>query len=353
MVAFGVIASIGACSAPDSSSGDGASDQEPRVELIPQPDRHRVQVRIDGEPFTSYVFDDSLEVLKKPVLYPIRSAAGHSIVRGYPMDPRPGERVDHPHHIGHWLNYGDVNGLDFWNNSSAVPEEERSEMGHIVHRQINTLESGRGRGVLGVRTAWQRPDGTTMLQEDTRFIFRGGADRRVIDRITRLTAVNRKVEMPDNKEGFVALRVRRELEHMPDGPVHIVGEDGEPMDESVEHAEGVSGSYLNANGTTDRAVWGERSPWVVLNGVIEGDSVGVAILDHPENVGHPTYWHARGYGLFSANPLGQSIFSEGADSLGFALESGESVTFRYRILVLDGGPGAEEMEAEYAAWSEQ
>lgn len=343
-----------ACGSPDAppadSAGSSASDA-PRVELVPEPERHRVRVQVGGRPFTSYVFDDSLEVLKKPVLYPIRTASGVSIVRGYPIDPRPGERIDHPHHIGHWLNYGDVNGLDFWNNSSAVPDEERSGMGHIVHRQINELESGRGRGVLGVRTAWQRPDGTTILQEDTRFIFRAEGDRRMIDRITRLTAVNRRVEMSDNKEGFVAVRVRRELEHPAEGPVEIVGPDGEPLEEPVESNEGVSGRYLNAHGVTGRAVWGQRSPWVLLEGVVEGDSVGVAILDHPENVGHPTYWHARGYGLFSANPLGQSIFSEGEEQLGYALESGESVTFRYRILVLEGDVTADEMEGEYASWT--
>lgn len=338
-----------ACSSPDSSTAQDGS-AAPRVELIPQPDRHRVAVRVAGEPFTAYVFEDSLEVLKKPVLYPIRTAGGTSVVRGHPIDPRPGERVDHPHHIGHWLNYGDVNGLDFWNNSSAVPEEERSEMGHIVHRQINALENGDGQATLGVRSAWQRPDGTTLLQEDTRFVFRADGDRRTIDRITRLTAVNRRVEMPDNKEGFVALRVRRELEHPADGPVEVVAPDGGTRE--VEDAEGVSGRYLNAHGVTGTSVWGRRSPWVLLEGIVEGDSVGVAILDHPSNVGHPTYWHARGYGLFAANPLGQSVFSEGEEELGYALQSGESLTVRYRILLLEGDVSAEDVEAEYAAWSE-
>ena len=78
----------------------------------------RVDVTVDGQPFTAYVWPTSL---KKPVLYPIRTAKGTLVTRGFPLDPRPGERVDHPHHVGLWFNYGDVNGIDFWNNSDAIP----------------------------------------------------------------------------------------------------------------------------------------------------------------------------------------------------------------------------------------
>src|SRR6266478_1197004 len=73
----------------------------------------RVDVTVDGKPFTSYVWPTTL---KKPVLYPIRTAEGTVVTRGFPLEPRPGERVDHPHHVGLWLNHGDVNGFDFWNN---------------------------------------------------------------------------------------------------------------------------------------------------------------------------------------------------------------------------------------------
>jgi len=334
-----------------TSSSSQEPAEPPQVTVTSEPDQQRVRVQVGGELFTSYLFDSRRKELAKPVLHPIHMAEGASVTRGYPINPRPGERVDHPHHIGHWLNYGDVNGLDFWNNTGQVPEEERSEYGHIVHRSVEATESGSGEGTLDVQMDWRGPDDETLLREDTRFVFRAGPDRRVIDRITRLTATNQRVEMTDNKEGFVAVRVRRELEHPPEGPVRIVGQDGTPMDEEVEHSEGVSGQYVNNDGVTGRAVWGQRSPWVLLKGVVEGDSVGVAILDHPDNVGHPTYWHARGYGLFSANPLGQSIFSDGENQLDFALASGESVTFRYRILVLNGDPSPSTLRSEYEEWS--
>ena len=86
----------------------------------------RVDVTIDGKPFTSYIWPSTL---KKPVLYPLRTAKGTLVTRGFPLDPRQGERVDHPHHVGMWLNHGDVNGLDFWNNSDAIPAGAGAEDG--------------------------------------------------------------------------------------------------------------------------------------------------------------------------------------------------------------------------------
>src|SRR5262245_31292607 len=94
---------VSALDAPDSG-----------VMVVSKPSDHRVDVSIDGHPFTSYIYPTTLQ---KPVLYPIHSAGGQLVTRGYPLQPRPGERTDHPHHVGHWFNHGDVNGYDFWGHS--------------------------------------------------------------------------------------------------------------------------------------------------------------------------------------------------------------------------------------------
>ena len=99
---------------------------------------------------------------------------------------------------------------------------------------------------------------------------------------------------------------------------------------------GVTGLYYNSEVVEGTDCWGKRSDWVNLFGKVQDDPVNIVILDHPKNVGYPTYWHARGYGLFAANPLGQSVFSEGKEALNFKLAEGESTVFRYRILVHDG-----------------
>src|ERR1700674_2437644 len=122
--------------------GAKAQKLEKGVRLVKNEALHRVDVLVDGQPFTSYVWPESLT---KPVLYPLRTSQGTVITRGFPLEPRPGERVDHPHHAGLWFNYGDVNGVDFWNNSSALSPEERRKMGTIVQRRITRATGGNDR----------------------------------------------------------------------------------------------------------------------------------------------------------------------------------------------------------------
>ena len=119
---------------------DAAAAGAPNVEVVANEAEQRVDVLVDGQLFTAYLFPSTIE---KPVLYPIRSATGQTITRGFPLDPMPGERVDHPHHVGLWFNYGDVNGLDFWNNSDDIPAPGNPRDGERRRR-------GRARGDGGV-----------------------------------------------------------------------------------------------------------------------------------------------------------------------------------------------------------
>ena len=66
------------------------------------------------------------------------------------------------------------------------------------------------------------------------------------------------------------------------------------------------------------------------------DSVSIVIVDHPTNPHYPTFWHARGYGLFAANPLGEKIFTNNKSEKNLTLQKGQSVTFRYRVVVANG-----------------
>ena len=183
------------------------------VQLVVKEADRRVDVLVDGKPFTSYIWPTTL---KKPVLYPLRTSAGTVVTRGFPLEPRPGERVDHPHHVGLWLNHGDVNGFDFWNNSDAIPAKDAAKYGTIVHRAIKSAKSGADKGELQVTEDWTTPDGKTLLREDTTYVFRAGAGLRSIDRITTLTALDQKVTFHDSKEGMIGMRVARELEQPSD-----------------------------------------------------------------------------------------------------------------------------------------
>lgn len=317
------------------------------IKLVNNEAEQKVDVLIDGEIFTSYMYSDKISVLKKTTLFPIVAANGVAITRGFPLDSRPGERVDHPHHIGAWFNYGDVNGLDYWNNSDAISEERKNEMGTIRHDQIIELIEGHAKAELLVSANWLKPDGEILLKEKTNFSFYSGIDQRIIDRKVTLTALDEPVQFKDNKEGMIAIRVARQLEHPSDKPVTLSDASGKKTDVPVLDNTGVTGHYLNSDGIEGMDVWAKRAKWVSLDGTIDNKDVTVVIFDSPENVGFPTYWHARGYGLFAANPLGQNIFSEGKETLNFSLKTGESVTFEYRILVINGKVDKEVIESEY------
>ena len=307
----------------------------------------KVDVLVDGKLFTSYLYTDTLPVLKKPVLYPIITAKGVAITRGYPLDPRPGERTDHPHHIGAWLNFGDVNELDYWGNSDAIPEEQSDRMGVIRHEKIIDFISGHEKGELTVSANWLKPNGDVLLKEKTIFIFHAKDSIRIIDRITTLASETDNVLFKDTKEGMLGIRLARQLELPSDKPVTLSDAHGKKTEVAVLDNTGVTGNYLSSEGIEGMDVWGKRAKWVALSGTIESKDVSVVIMDNPDNVGYPTYWHARGYGLFAANPLGQKTFSDGKEELIFSLNPNESVTFRYRIEIIDGKSSKEQLEAEY------
>lgn len=325
----------------------GTSQTKPStsgVQLVANEAAHRVDVLIDGQPFTSYIWPDSV---KKPVLYPLRTSRGTIVTRGYPLDPRPRERVDHPHQVGLWFNYGDVNGLDFWNNSEAIKPEERSKYGAIRHTRIKGMKNGKTEGELEVEMNWLGADGVPLLREETTFVFHDGPGGRAIDRITRLTALDKRVVFNDNKEGVIGMRVARELEQPADKPEVFTDANGKATAVPKLDNTGVTGRYLSSEGKTGDAVWGTRGRWTMLSGKIGQEDVTLAILDHPKNPGYPTYWHARGYGLFAANTLGQKVFSDGKQTLNFTLEPRQSATFKYRVLILSKAATADELESEY------
>jgi Methane oxygenase PmoA len=336
-----ICVAVGALS---SAQTDGGA----RVEVIRKDAERRVDVLVDGKPFTSYIWPTTL---KKPVLFPIRTAKGTVVTRGFPLEPRAGERVDHPHHVGLWFNYGDVNGIDFWNNSDAIAAADRPKMGTVVHRGISTARSGSGQGELVTTCDWVMPDGSVALKQETSYTFRGDVSSRTIDLVITLTAQDKRVAFPDNKEGVLGLRVTRALEEPTDKPEVFTDASGRPTTVASMENTGVNGVYLTSAGKRGATVWGTRGKWCTLAGRVGDEAVSIGIFDHPQNPGYPTYWHARGYGLFAANPLGQKALSDGKDVLNFALEPRQSATFRYRIVVTSGALSTSDVEAAWTAWS--
>jgi hypothetical protein len=311
---------------------------EKGVQVVADEAHQRVDVTIDGKAFTSYVWPSTL---KKPTLYPLIAADGVEVTRGYPLAPREGERTDHPHHAGLWFNYGNVNGFDFWNNSDAIKPENREKMGTIHQVKIMSTKSGRDRGELAVESVWTAGNGQDLLKETTRYVFSRKGEERTIDRITTLTALE-PVVFHDDKEGVLGIRVAHFLESANEKGGTFTDASGNPTNVAASNVPGATGEYLTSEGVKGDAVWSTRGRWCLLTGHTGDHVETIAILDHTGNPGYPTYWHARGYGLF--------IFDTKAPAFNYSLDKGQSTTFRYRVILLPRAANAEEMNHEADAF---
>jgi hypothetical protein len=304
-----------------------AQDQQ-MVKFIPSSKENKVEVFVGKKLFTSFLYPDSLE---KPVLYPLNAASGTEVTRGFPLNPLPGDPIDHPHHIGMWFNFENVNGLDFWNNSYAIAKEKKHLYGWIKTTGKPVTTFGKT-GKLTYTANWTNQQNDILLYETTTFEFSGTANRRIIDRVTVLKA-NTEVLFTDVKDGMLGIRLAHALQIPTKEDQKFTDNKGIVTIVKGSTDTIPTGNYLSSEGKTGNEVWSTRGRWCKVYGKMGNDSVTVAIIDHPKNPNYPTFWHARGYGLFAANPLGEKIFTNGKSFKNLKLNKDESVSFSYRIVI--------------------
>jgi methane monooxygenase PmoA-like len=297
-----------------------------RVELMRT--GSRIDVQIGGRAFATYHFDASIA---KPLMYPLRSAAGAIVTRGYPMTTEiAGEERDEPHQRAMYFAHGDINGFDFWGEEAFAKwsDHSASAFGRTVFRSVDDIRSGDDAGDLQATFDLVTPAGV-IGEEIQKYRFTGDDRSRIIDCTFTLRATRGPLTVGDTKEGTFAVRVAKEL-HPP------------------------AGRMMNADGGSgEKGIWGRRSNWVDYSGRVAREDVGVAIFDHPQNA-RPAYWHARAYGLLSANPFGLKQFTGDRRRNGtYAIPSGESLVLRYRVLVHHGDASQANVAGVYRQFAEQ
>lgn len=267
--------------------------------------RDQISIAVEGKPFTTFHYGAESG---KPYLAPLRSASGKIVTRHFPMELIPGESRDHLHHTGLWFSYDDVNGVKFWEND---PSYTKPHIGRIVVRNAEWKDGDRS-GTLTATMEWRDPAGKTLLVEDRDMTFYSDPKLRIIDfHITLTPAVD--VTFGDTKEGAFAIRL------------------------ADAFTERKGGKMVDADGRVYMAnVWGKRSNWVDYTAEIDGERLGVAIFDHPDNPRHPTYWHARDYGLFALNPFGQQAFDPNQPESHWKVPAGQKLTFQWRVVIHPG-----------------
>ena len=264
---------------------------------------NQIECTIGGQPFTTFTFAG----YSKPFLYPLLAPSGVGVTRSLNENKTEGETTDHVHHRSVWSAYGDVNGHDYWGEGRGH--------GLQIAKKVTILEYGPVCGTILSQIAWQTQKGAIDLNE-TRIVTIYGLvpDVRLVDFDIQLTPATGPVKFGDTKEGgILALRVATAMD-VPKG-----------------------GKIQNSVGGIGEAeCWGKQADWCDYSGVVEGKSVGAAILHHPDSATFPSYWHVRNYGLMGANPWGLSEFKGKAYNGSFTLEKGKFLSFKYRLLVHAG-----------------
>jgi hypothetical protein len=299
----------------------------------------RVRVEIDGHPYTDFFFFGGEAM--KPFLWPLRGASGAMVTRQFPLESPPGEPHDHPHQRGLWFAHDNVNGIDFWNNETSYTSPP--PRGRVAVEKISNVKNGSHDGGFTAALSWRDPLGNKLLDETRFFHFAAHSKVRVIDLDITLTAAT-VVTFGDSKDGALGVRLAPALQE----DKLIKGGKNQP----TWTVPGAPGVIVNAEGLEhEKAAWGKPSDWVDYYGEIDGEKVGVAILDHPSN-SRRAHWHVRAYGLFAANPFGYSVFTNNkADNGSVRLEPGGMLHFRYRVIVHEGdakSAGISKLWAEFA-----
>jgi hypothetical protein len=293
-----------------------------------------VTVKLDGKPFTEYVIQSG----KKPILWPIIGPTGKPMTRAWPMDTsqvdaaaksevgsKKGMRLtnDHPWHRSLWFSYQSVNGTNTW--------EERSYTGSVKHREFVSVDGG-PKAKIVTRNDWLDPAGKKILEDERTITCSTDGDNRIIDFDIVLKATEGDVTFGDEKDGVFGIRV-------PDS-MRVDAEKG--------------GSFVNSEGKVDEpGVWGKPANWVDYHGPVDGETLGIAILNHPSSYLYPTYWHTRNYGLFAANPFARHAFDPSVPAASYKLPSGETMKFRFRVIFHKGDEKEGHIAEAWAKYSQQ
>jgi len=278
-----------------------------------------LKVEINGKLFTEYNYQD----VPRPFFYPVIGPNGVPIIRHWPMKEGKDEAKDHVHHRSLWFTHGEVNGQDFWGEGRGS--------GKIVHEKFEKITSGRDVGIIQSRNKWVARDGKVVCKDTRTQRFYNSPDGQMMDFEITFHASEGKVVLGDTKEGSMAIRLAPTM--------RVEGKVGK-------------GHIINSEGHRDGAAWGKRAAWCDYYGPVNGDIVGVAIFDHPENPKHPTWWHVRTYGLFAANPFGVHNFESKPKGVGdITIPAGESLTFRYRFYFHKGDAEQAQVAKHYRQYA--
>lgn len=286
-------------------------------------------VRLYGEVIAEYFVDRS----NKPFLWHVIGPTGKSMTRSFPMATVPGETTDHVHQRGLTFGHQAINGFDTWAEAATYGDgakraDKLKSLGAIRHLGYRAITGG-ATAVIHAHNEIVDAANKPLLAEERRMTFSFAPAMRMIDVDIDLIAEFGPVDLGDMKDAGVYIRV--------------------PDSMAVDRKLG--GTIINSNGERDAAAWSRHATWVDYHGPVEGEHLGIAILNHPTSFRHPTAWHVRTYGLFCANPFGLKQMNPAAESGAVTLGPGEKLSLRHRFIFHIGNEQQAGIAAAYDAYA--
>ena len=277
----------------------------------------RIEVKIDGQIWTNYIPDDG----PKPFFDPLIGPSNVPLTRAWPMREVAGEPHDHPHHRSLWFGHMDVNKVDTWS--------ELTGHGQIRETSRPTIVGDGGPvGVLRTTDDWLDRSGRKVCEDERVVRFHATKTARVFDFEVTLKATEGPLKVADNKDGVFAIRVAPSMALTANQGGHIV----------------------NSRGVTDDAAWGQPAEWVDYTGPVGGETMGIAIFNHPTSFRFPTTWHVRGYGLFAANPFGRHDFGQ-SQSGDHTVEPGGTLRLAHRVVLHRGSTESSAIDSMFQSYA--
>lgn len=293
-------------------------------------------VKYDGELVTNYVVDQA----NKPYLWPFIGPTGKPMTRAYPMKEVDGEQFDHPHHRSIWFGHQSINGFDTWLELRTGTEKKldadkltafKKKIGRTVHREFSQIDANEKRAIVKTRNDYVGSDGKKLMSDERTIVIRKTKNQVVLDFDISFIAEYGDVRVGDIKDAGLSVRIPS----------------------AMALKEGKGGRIFNSEGIRDGDTWSKRAAWVDYHGPLEGDHVGIAILNHPSSFRHPTPWHVRDYGLFTANPFGFNSLDKSRDDKTFTLTEGTRFLMKHRIIFHKGNTEQAKIAQAFVRYARQ
>jgi hypothetical protein len=279
----------------------------------------QITVSINGKPFTALQKGAGAN---KPYLWPLSTASGKRVVRSFPMEKLPGEPTDHPHQRGIWTGVEHLSGSNIWELDPADPEPHA---GFIEFKKVLETHDGPQSGGFTIAAQWLDQDHKPVIDETLAITASpGAADSRILDVVMTLKAV-KLATFEDARDGIIGIRLAPAFDEKNGG--HAVNADG------VRGASHIEGAH---------------SEWVDWQATLDGEQVGVALMNHPSNLHAPPTWRAMTYGLLFTNPFAQRYYDKARPDGSVGLQPGDELKFRYRFLIHGASTDVAAAYQEYA-----